>query len=181
MFKFHTIAENRRYRAMKKYRKECHNLPERYKYPCRVQFEDKEYTAFLHRFSIVLTKENPRRIKFQKECGFEEFKTEVKGVGKGEKVNIEKIISKAKKMGYVQKGTDSKIKFAVKYNEYYYDMNVLLRAYRIIDNGEKVEIFNGMARDKFAPLIIRNSIGICSILPFRYNTDTFKNVIVINI
>lgn len=150
---------------MKKFLKDCRSLPERCNKPCKVLYEGESYTAFINGYSMVLTRERMRRIKLKETSWFEEFSYCLEIDGETKRLDIGKIISKAKKMGYVQKSIYDNSCF-VCYKGRYYNLNVLLRAYSIIDNGEEAEIENN--ERKYSPLIIRTDIGMCCVLPYKY-------------
>lgn len=163
----------KRYTAMKKYFSYTNNYREVCNKPCKIEFEDKEYTSFTNSLSLVLTTEDTGEIGL--------FNTEndtYPEVGRlihlnGEKTEIDfnKILAEAKSKGYKlnKKEVGAGFEYLMRFNETYYKIGLIDISYGLINDGQPVTVYYQI--DKRMPITIQNDIGIEVIMPIRIEDD----------
>jgi hypothetical protein len=167
----------KRYTAMKKYFKYYKPVRESLQKPCIVEFEDKFYTSFTNSWSLALTTEDTGEIElFDKEKGnYPDVTRLVHFDGDVGKIDFGKVIAEAKSKGYklVKGEVDFHYKYLMLYNGSYYKIGLLDATFGIIDDGQPVLVYKAKGRNK--PMTIRNDIGICLVMPLRYDGDPEKD------
>lgn len=162
----------RRYAAMKKYFSYVKNVNTACTMPCVVDFEGEKYTSFTNGYSLVLTKETSGEMELFK-CPEKYFKVEklVTYNGDAKEIDFNKIFAEAKSKGYKLKKSEVEetgdFKYVFHYNNAYFKIGLLDATYSIINNGSKATVWH---LGEYAPMIIKNDLGVCVILPFTYNT-----------
>lgn len=166
-----------RYAAMKKYfsyikgngNKAC-------TMPCVINYKGEKHTSFVNGYSIALTKETSGEMEL-----FEEpdkyFNVGKMFVFDGEEreIDFKKIMAEAKSKGYklkrseVEKGKN--FKYILHYDGAYFKIGLLDATYSIINNGEKATVWHPGDRKKYSPMIIKNSLGVCLVLPLHYDEE----------
>lgn len=175
-----------RYAAMKKYfsyikgngNKAC-------TMPCVIDFDGERYTSFINGYSIALTKESSGEMElFGDTDNYLNVKKMVVYDGEEKEIDFNTIIAEAKSKGYklkkseVEQGDD--FKYIFHYDNAYFKVGLLDSTYSIINNGEKAKVWHPGNRKEYSPIIIRNDIGICVVLPFNYDREK-HNVTVIEV
>lgn len=162
-----------RYAAMKKYFSYVKNVNIACTMPCVVDFEGEKYTSFINGYSIALTKETSGEMELFKESEkyFKVHKT-ITYDGEAKEIDINKIITEAKSKGYKLKKSEveqnGNFKYVLHYDNAYFKIGLLDSTYSIINNGEKATVWHSR---KNWPMIIKNDLGVCVVLPFNYNTE----------
>lgn len=166
-----------RYAAMKKYfsyikgngNKAC-------TMPCVIDFDGEKYTSFINRFSIALTKESSGEIElFENPDKYFNVQKMIVFDGEEKEIDFNKIIAEAKSKGYklkkseVETGED--FKYVLHYDDAYYKIGLLDATYSIINNGEKATVWHSGGRKKISPIIIKNNLGVCVVLPLHYEEE----------
>jgi hypothetical protein len=165
-----------RYAAMKKYFGYVKTSRAICMKPYEIEFEGHVMTSFCNSYSLALTKEDCGSInKFTDDDGtYPDVGRMIKREGTIENVNLCKIIAEAKSAGY--KLTKSEVNgetFVIRYKGTYYRLGLVDATYSIINDGGDATIYH--SGDKFSPLTIENSIGVCLVLPVKRD-DEFINV-----
>lgn len=158
-----------RYTAMKKYFSYTDNVIKAYKKPCTIDFEGEKYTSFCNGYSIALTKEPAGEIElFKNPSGYPQVGEYIIFDGERKEIGFNRILAEAKSQGYRLKKAEvqpeENFKYLLHYDGAYYKTGVLDAAYSIIDNGGKAAAWHKNGRGP-SPLVIKNDIGICVILP----------------
>ena len=166
-----------RYAAMKKYfsyikgngNKAC-------TMPCVIDFEGEKHTSFVNGYSIALTTETSGQMElFEDPDKYLNVKKMIVFDGEEKEIDFNKIIAEAKSKGYklkrseVETGED--FKYVLHYDNAYFKIGLLDATYSIINDGEKARVWHSCERKKISPLIIKNSLGICVVLPFNYKGE----------
>ena len=55
------------------------------------------------------------------------------------------------------------------YDNAYFKIGLLDATYSIINDGEKAVVWHPCGKKEISPVIVKNSLGICMILPFQYD------------
>ncbi len=173
-----------RYVAMKKYFSYIKNVNECYQKPCVVNISGEKYTSFVNGYSITLTKEDTGQIMlFENPERYLKVDSSIKYDGIGIEIDLNTILAKAKSRGYKLKKSEvkEKFKYLLHYDGAYYKVGLLDINYSIINDNNKAIIYHKKS-DKLAPIIIKNDIGICVVLPIKCNeNDKQNNKIVIEV
>ena len=166
-----------RYAAMKKYfsyikdngNKAC-------TMPCVIDYKGEKYTSFVNDCSLVLTTEKSGEMELfedpDKYLNVEKF---IVFDGEEKEIDFNKIMAEAKSKGYklkkseVEPGGD--FKYVFHYDNAYFKFGLLDATYSIINDGEKATVWHPGDRKKCSPMIIKNSLGICLVLPFNYEEE----------
>ncbi len=162
-----------RYAAMKKYFSYVKNVNTACTMPCIINFEGEMHTAFTNGYSIALTKETSGGMELFKDPE-KYFKVEkmVTYDGEAKEIDFNKVISEAKSKGYKLKKSEvdgmGDFKYVFHYNNAYFKIGLLDATYSIINDGSKATVWHS---GKYAPMIIKNDLGVCVILPFNYNKE----------
>lgn len=174
-----------RYAAMKKYFSYVKNGNPACTMPCVIDFEGEKYTSFVNGYSIALTKETSGEMElFENPNKYLNVEEMVVFDGEEKEIDFNAIIAEAKSKGYklkkseVEQGGD--FKYAFHYDNAYFKVGLLDSTYCIIDDGEKATVWHPGSRKEYSPIIIRNNIGVCVVLPFNYDREKY-NVIVIEV
>ena len=178
-------AKNR-YSAMKKYFTYIKTVREALRKPCIIEYEGEAYTSFCNAHSIALTKEP---------CGSIELYTDVdrypdvtrlihyKGLER--KIDFSKVFADAKVKGYRLKKSEldsNKYRYLMHYEGAYYKIGLLDATFSIIDNGESASVYH--EPNKVSPITIKNSIGVCTIMPMNIKDEDIledENIVIIEI
>lgn len=161
-----------RYAAMKKYFGYHKAVRESLQKPCRdIEFEGRVYTAFTNSWSLALTTEDTGEIDmFDKNNGnYPDVARLVSLKGNSVKIDIPKVIAKAKSKGYKLNKLEvgPKFIFLMLYDDSYYKIGLLESTYGIIDDGEPAMSYKVSGPNK--PLTLETDIGYCLIMPVRYD------------
>ena len=98
--------------------------------------------------------------------------------GTKREIDFTRVLAEAKSKGYkikkseVEAGND--FKYVMHYDGSYYKIGLLDATYSIIDNGGKAEVYHQDGK-KTSPMIIKNDIGVCVVLPINFDAENFKN------
>lgn len=162
----------KRYAAMKKYFKYHQPVRECLQKPCKdIEFEGQVYTAFTNSWSLALTTEDTGEIEtFDTSTGnYPDIARLVGLKGNSVKIDISKVIAKAKAQGYklVKAEVDYHYKYLMLFNDSYYKIGLLDATYGIIDDGEPAMSYKVDGPNK--PLTLETDIGYCLIMPVRYD------------
>lgn len=166
-----------RYTAMKKYfsyikgngNKAC-------TLPCIIDFKGKTYTSFINGYSIALTTESSGELElFEDPDKYLNVEKMIVFDGEEKEIDFNKIISEAKSKGYKLKRSEveqnGNFKYIFHYDNAYFKIGLLDAAYSIINDGEKATVWHPGDRKKYSPIIIKNSLGVCLVLPFNYDEE----------
>ena len=176
----------KRHSAMKKYFTYTKSAREALTKPCIVEFEGKEHVSFCNSYSLALTSESCGNIElFEDTERYPDVAKLIKYDGdvKFFKDPFTSLIADAKSKGYKLKKSEvdsPKFRYLFKYDGAYFKLGLLDSAYSIIDNGSPVEIYH-KSGDSFAPMTIKNDIGMCMILPIKVVWENLgEDVIIID-
>lgn len=165
-----------RYAAMKKYFSYVKNNNKALEKPCLIDFGGEKYTSFINGYSVALTKESSGEMElFGDSDNYLNVEKMVVFDGKEKEIDFNTIIAEAKSKGYklkkseVEQGGD--FKYIFHYDNAYFKVGLLDSTYSIINDGEKVKVWHPGNRKEYSPIIIKNDIGICVVLPFKYNRE----------
>lgn len=162
-----------RYMAMKRYFKyvDKNNPREGCKYPCKdVEVGNQKYNSFMDGYSFALTTESIDTLEtFDKSKGdyFDMNRfvnlTTAQSV---EEVDLNSVLAEAKSKGYKYKKSElgDDFQFAFNYKDAYYKFTLLDKAYSIINDGEKAELYYS---GRLSVLFIKTSIGIAGVCPMN--------------
>lgn len=175
-----------RYAAMKKYFSYTKgNENKACTMPCVIDFKGEKYTSFVNGYSIALTIETSGEMElFEDSDKYLNVEKMITFDGEEKEIDFNKIIAEAKSKGYklkkseVEAGGD--FKYIFHYDDAYFKIGLLDATYSIINDGEKAIVWHPGMRKKISPLVIKNSLGICLLLPFHYDEGK-KGVTVIEV
>lgn len=163
----------KRYAAMKKYFGYVNQTREVLRKPCDIEFEGESYNCFTNSWSLVLTTEDTGEIElFDREKGnYPDISRLIRFDGLKKKIDFNKVIAEAKSKGYrLNKGeVNHNFKYLMLYDGTYYKVGLVDITYGIINNGEAAMTYHpdGVRM----PLTIKNDIGLCIIMPVRFDTE----------
>lgn len=170
----------KRYTAMKKYFGYVSSVREALTKPAIIEFEDKQYTSFCNSYSLVLTTEScGEMVMFDTAAGnYPDVTRLISFDGTEEKIDISKVIAKAKAQGYkLNKSTVNDNEYVMFYEGNYYRIGLVDASYGIINDGEEVIFYH--VPNSMKPLVLKNDLGIAMIMPIRYESEPDDGVIVI--
>lgn len=165
-----------RYAAMKKYfsyikgngNKAC-------TMPCVIDYKGKKYTSFVNGCSLALTTESSGEMElFEDPDKYLDVDKVIMFDGEEREIDFNKIIAEAKSKGYklkkseVEKGEN--FKYILHYDGAYFKIGLLDATYSIINDGKKATVWHP-GNKKYSPIIIKNSLGVCLVLPFHYDEE----------
>ena len=165
-----------RYAAMKKYfswiRSDGNKILEK---PCVVDFMEDIYTSFINGYSMALTTESSGEMElFEDPDKYLKVEKLIAFDGEEKEIDFNKIIAEAKSKGYKLKKseveTGGDFKYILHYDNAYFKIGLLDITYSIINDGEKAIVWHKEG-NKHAPMVIKNSLGICLVLPFNYEEE----------
>lgn len=172
-----------RYAAMKKYFTYVKNDNPMLQKPCNVWFEEGSRTAFCNSYSIVLTTESCGEMeKFEDSSKYFNVSQMISYDGEPKEVNFTRIIAEAKSKGYSLKKCEvegGKFRYLLHYDGAYYKIGLLDASFGIIDNGKPCVVYHKAGA--VHPMVIKNDIGVCVILPVNYknNEENFEDVVIV--
>lgn len=162
----------RRYIAMKKYFTFSNNPREVCQKPCEIEFEGRRYTSFTNSWSLALTTESTGEIElFNTENGtYPDVGRLINFNGTEKKVNFADVFARAKVKGYkLKKSEFNSNQYLLCYHGVYFRLSLLDITYAIIDDGGEATIYH--KEGSLTPMTIKTDIGICIVLPVRYDGD----------
>lgn len=174
-----------RYAAMKKYFSYVKNNNKALKKPCVIDFDGEKYTSFINGYSIALTKESSGEMELFGDSGnYLNVGKMVVFDGEEKEIDFNTIIAEAKSKGYklkkseVEQGGD--FKYIFHYDNAYFKVGLLDSTYSIINDGKKATVWHSGNIKEHSPIIIKNDIGLCVVLPLNYDREKY-NVTVIEV
>lgn len=178
-------SAKQRYAAMKKYFSYVKNNNKALEKPCLIDFGGEKYTSFINGFSISLTKESSGEMElFEDPDKYLNVKKMITFDGEEKEIDFNKIIAEAKSKGYKLKKSEveqgDEFKYIFHYDSAYFKVGLLDSTYSIINDGKKAKVWHSGNRKEYSPIIIKNDIGICVVLPFNYDREK-HNVTVIEV
>lgn len=177
-----TPNAKKRYTAMKKYFTYISSVREVCTKPCVIDFEGEKYTSFCNSYSLALTKENcGEMILFNTENGnYPDVARLVNYDGNVEDVDFAQVFAKAKSQGYkLKKSEVNGNNYIMFYDGDYYRVGLLEATYGIIDDGEPATVYHRQNGNR--PLTIKTSLGVCMVMPIRYESETDDGVVVVEV
>ena len=175
-----------RYAAMKKYFSYVNNNGNKeLERPCLIDFDGEKYTSFINGYSIALTKESSGEMElFGDSDSYFNVGKMVVFDGEEREIDFNAIIAEAKSNGYKLKRSEveqgNNFKYIFHYDNAYFKIGLLDSTYSIINDGRKASVWHPGNRKEYSPIIIKNDIGICVVLPFNYDREK-HNVTVIEV
>lgn len=167
----------KRYMAMKKYFTYCDSVREVLQKPCEIEYEGCKYTSFCNSYSLALTRETTGEIElFDKEQGnYPDVTKLLRYDGKEHKIDISKVIAEAKSKGYKLKKSECGLdyKYLMYFDGSYFKIGLMDAAYGIINDGKEAIVYHVEGSSK--PLTITTDIGVCLIMPIRYDAGDPKD------
>ena len=148
--------------------------------PCVIDFEGQKHTSFVNGYSIALTTEASGEMDLYKDTDGDYLKVDkmVTYDGTKREIDFTRVLAEAKSKGYKIKKSEVDVgndfKYVMHYDGAYYKIGLLDATYSIIDNGEKAEVYHQDGK-KTSPMIIKNDIGVCVVLPINFDAEDFKN------
>lgn len=167
-----TPNARKRYTAMKKYFKYHTSARECLQKPCPVTFERKDYISFTNSWSLVLTTEQCGEIElFEDRDHYPDVTRLLRFDGIKKKIDISKVIAKAKSLGYKlsKSEVERNFKYLMKYDGSYYKIGLLDITYAIINDG-KIAMSHHPSGER-GPLTIQNDLGFCMVMPVKFDDD----------
>ena len=163
-----------RYAAMKKYFNYDKNINRALTMPCVIDFEGERYTSFINGRSIVLTKESCGEMElFENPDQYPNVQKIITFDGEEKKIDLNAIIAEAKSKGYKLKKSEveqgGNFKYIFHYDNAYFKIGLLDSAYSIINDGEKAKVWHPGLNKSVSLVTIKNSLGVCVILPVNYD------------
>ena len=164
-------SAKKRYTAMKKYFGYVNQIREVLQKPCDIEFEGKTYICFTNSWSLALTTEDTGEIElFNREKGnYPDITRLIRFDGLKKKIDFNKVIAEAKSKGYrLNKGeVNHNFKYLMLYDGTYYKISLIDITYGIINDGEVAMTYHPDGVKM--PLTIKNDIGLCIIMPVKFN------------
>lgn len=178
-------SAKQRYVAMKKYFSYVKNNNKALEKPCVIDFDGEKYTSFINGYSIALTKETSGEMElFEDQDNYLNIQKMIVFNGEEKEIDFNTIIAEAKSKGYKLKKSEveqgDNFKYVFHYDNAYFKIGLLDSTYSIINDGQKATVWHPGNRKEHSPIIIKNSIGVCLILPFKYDKSKL-NVTVIEV
>ena len=169
----------KRYSAMKKYFTLVKAYNAACEKPCVIDFEGQKHTSFVNGYSIALTTETAGQMEhFEDASNYLNVAKMVTYDGTKREIDFTRVLAEAKSKGYKIKKSEVDVgndfKYVMHYDGAYYKIGLLDATYSIIDNGEKAEVYHQDGK-KTSPMIIKNDIGVCVVLPINFDAEDFKN------
>lgn len=178
----------RRYAMKRFYRFVDDKKPNYDKFPYRniKVFKEEVMNCLLNDYCFVLTKEEIVGMEDYKDIEpYKDFPN-INGILRkmskhGIKVDINKVIDVAKHAGYKYskceiEGGFKDFKYVWKYEDAYFKIGLLDKAFQVINDGEKADVYYKAFN---APLFIRTSIGIAAVLLMYYKESPRDNHIIV--
>lgn len=177
-----------RYSAMQRFFRFSKNeIRESVKKPCKdIEYQGKLYNCFIDGYCFVMTTESLGNMETYDNTNNDYFDIVSllnfarQRVGCPTKLDLNSVLATAKSKGYKYKKSEIDTNNALYYLKYkgsYYKIGLLDKAYSIINDGEKAEVYYSGKRDA---LIIKNNIGIAGICPINIKGDIANKIIIEN-
>ena len=159
-----------RYAAMKKYFSYGGSAREILQKPCEVEYEGEKYISFCNSYSLALTKESCGEIAMCEDPSrYPDVKRLINFEGNVIKVDFDKVFAEAKSKGYkLKKSEFHSNKFLMKFDGAYFRLPLLDSTYSIINDGSITTVYHP---EGMRPMIIKNDIGLCVIMPVRIERE----------
>lgn len=172
-----------RYLAMKKYFSYIKNSNPALTKPCMIEFEGEKYTSFVNGYSVALTKESSGEMQlFEEPEKYLNVGKMIRYDGNVKEIDFNLILAEAKSKGYRLKSSEvdrnGDFRYVIHYNDTYFKIGLLDSTFSIINDGGKAAVY--LKDERHSPLIIKNDIGVCLVLPFNYDKEK-KGVTVIEV
>lgn len=161
----------KRYTAMKKYFTYAGTAREILQKPCLVEFEGQKYTSFCNSYSLALTTESTGEMELCSEPDrYPDVTRLIHIKGEERKIDFGKVIAEAKSKGYkLKKSEFFGNNFLMHYDGAYFRIVLIDSTFGIIDDGKEATVYH--EENTVRPLVIKNDIGICVIMPVRIESD----------
>lgn len=178
-------SAKKRYSAMKKYFSYVTQSREVLQKPCKIIFEDKDYTCFTNSWSLALTTEDTGEIElFDTTKGtYPEVGRLIRFDGVKKRIDFNKVIAEAKSKGYKlnKKEVGYDFRYLMLYDGTYYKIGLIDITYSIIDVGSESMTYHPDGERQ--PLTIQTDLGFCIIMPvyFHSKDDLEEKHIVIEV
>ena len=170
----------KRYAAMKRYFKYSDSGREILERPCEVEIEGSKYNAFCNAYSLALTKEQCGEIEMCEDpARYPEVKRLISYNGNEAKLDIHKVLAEAKSKGYKLKKSEVSFgyKYLMHYDGSYFKIGLVDVTYGVIDDGKEAIVYHVSGNGK--PLTVTTDIGVCVIMPVRYDGNPEDEGIVV--
>ncbi len=162
----------KRYSAMKKYFKYHNPVREVLQKPCQIKFEGSDYISFTNSWSLALTTEDCGEIEmFEDPDRYPNVTRLIRFDGIKKKIDFKEVIAEAKSKGYklTKNEVDFRFKYLMLYDGTYYKIGLIDATFGIIDDGKPAMTYH--PDGERMPLTIKNDIGLCMIMPVKYECD----------
>lgn len=171
----------KRYSAMKKYFTYADSVRDVCQKPCPIEFEGVKYSAFTNSYSLVLTTESTGEMElFDDPKRYPDVTRLIHFSGTEEKIDFKKVLAEAKTKGYkLRKSELFSNRYLTHIGNGYFRIALLDSSFGIIDDGEEATVYRVESGTR--PITIKTSIGICVIMPVRYegtNPEENGNVVI---
>lgn len=172
-----------RYSAMQRFFRFSKNeIRECAKKPCKdIEYNGKLYNSFVDGMCFALTTESIGTMESYDNSKNDYFNVKyfIDFSGSMEELDLNSVLAQAKSKGYKFKKSElyEDTLYFLHYKNNYYKIALLDKAYSIINNNEKAEIYH--SGQKYSTLFIKNNIGITGICP--YKLEDKSNYIIIEI
>ena len=170
----------KRYTAMKKYFTYVTSVREACSKPAIVEFDGTEYTSFCNSYSLVLTTESCGEMAmFDPNKGnYPDVTRLIRFDGEEDKIDISKVIAEAKSQGYkLKRSAVMDNQFLMKYKGNYFRIGLLDSTFAVIDDGNEATIY--CTPNSNRPITITNDIGICVVMPMRFEGEPDDGTVII--
>ena len=96
------------------------------------------------------------------------------------KIDFGKVFAEARSKGYrLNKGeVEHNFKYLMLYDDAYYKIGLLEATFGIIDNGEVAMTYHPEGN---MPLTIKNSLGLCMVMPVRFDDGPDEDKVIIEV
>ena len=163
----------KRYTAMKKYFGYISQSREALQKPGKVTVDGKDYICFTNSWSLALTTEDVGEIElFDTEKGnYPDVSRLIRFSGVEKNIDFNKVIAEAKSKGYklTKKEFGGSYKYLMLYNDTYYKIGLIDITHGIINDGGACTAYQPEGPRQ--PLTIKNELGVCLIMPLRFETE----------
>lgn len=166
----------KRYAAMKRYFGYHRTAREVLQKPCQVEFEGTQYISFCNSWSLALTTEDCGEISLLDDPSrYPDVTRLLRFDGVKKKMDFNKIFAEARSKGYklTKSEVGSTFKYLLHYDGTYYKLGLLEATFGIINDGEMAMVYH--PDGERMPLTIKNDIGLCMIMPVKYEGDPVED------
>lgn len=176
--------EKSRYSAMQRFFRFSKNeIRESVKKPCKdIEYQGKLYNCFIDGYCFVMTTESLGNMESYDNSKNDYFNVKyfIDFSGSMEELDLNNVLAQAKSKSYKFKKLElyEDTLYFLHYKNNYYKIALLDKAYSIINDNGKCEIYYSGRKNSI--LLIKNDIGIAGICPINIKGDIANKIIIEN-